>query len=83
LLGISQVRVNLDQVNGNKVTRLVYALADEVTFTESKTAADGCTGAGSPHGVEGINIEGQMDGCVVADVSEGHLDDAANTVTVS
>lgn len=83
LLGISQVRVHLDQVNGNEVARLVYALTDKVAFTESETAADGCAGAGSPHGVEGIDIKGQVDGSVVTDVSKGHLDDAANTVTAN
>lgn len=83
LLGISQVGVHLDQVNSNEVARLVHALADKVTLSESKTASDGCTGAGSPHGVKSIDIEGQVNGSVVTDVSESHLDDTANAVTVS
>jgi hypothetical protein len=83
LLSVGQLGVHLDQVDGDEVACLVHAFADEVTLAESEATADGCAGAGSPHGVEGIDVEGEVDGGVVANVSEGHLDDAANTVTVS
>mgnify|MGYP005988308413 CR=1 FL=1 len=80
-LGGGQAGVNLDQVNGNEAAGLVDRLADEVTLTQSQTTTDGGTGTGSPHGVEGVDVEGQVDGSVGTDVSEGHLDNAANTVT--
>lgn len=83
LLSVGQLGVHLDQVDGDEVAGLVHAFADEVTLAESQAAADGCAGARSPHGVEGIDVEGKVDGSVVANVSEGHLDDAANTVTMS
>lgn len=83
LLTICELRVHLDEVNGDKVSCLVHALADEISLAESQTAADGCAGAGCPHGVEGIDVKGQMDGGVVSDVSEGHLDNAADTMSVN
>jgi hypothetical protein len=58
LLTICELRVDLDEINGDRVTCLVHALADEITLAESQTAADGCAGAGCPHGVESIDVEG-------------------------
>lgn len=57
-------------------------LADEVALAEGEAAADGGAGAGSPLGVEGIDVKGQVDGGVVADVGEGHLHDATNSVPI-
>lgn len=80
LLGGGQAGVDLDQVNGDEVAGGVDRLADVVTLTQGQAAADGGAGAGSPHGVEGIDVKGQVDGGVGANVSEGHFDDAANAV---
>lgn len=61
----------------------MHTLADVVTLSQSQAASDGSAGAGSPHGVEGVDVEGQVDGGVRADVGEGHLDNAADTVAAS
>lgn len=79
-LGGRQAGVDLDQVNGHQVASAVDGLADVVTLTEGQTTTDGSASAGSPHGVEGIDVERQVDGGVVANVGKGHLHDAANTV---
>lgn len=82
LRAIGELGVHLDQVDGHEVAGLVNGLADVVTLAEGKATSDGSAGAGSPHGVEGVDVEGQVDGGVVANVGEGHLDDAANAVAV-
>lgn len=56
------------------------SFADVVTFAKGKAATDGSTGAGSPHGIKGIDIEGQVDGGVGTNVGEGHFDNATNAV---
>lgn len=76
-------RVNLDKIDGDQVARLVDALADVVALAESKATADGGAGAGSPGRVEGVNVEGQMDGGVGTNVGKGHLHDTANAVAVN
>lgn len=78
----SQLRVNLDEIDGNEAAGLVDGLADVVTLTEGQAAAHGGAGAGSPHGVEGVDVEGQVDGGVGANVGEGHFHDAADTVAI-
>lgn len=75
-----QAGVDLDQIHGNQVTRLVHALADEVTLAEGQTATHGRACAGRPLGVQGVDVKGQMDGRVVADVSERHVHHLADTV---
>lgn len=75
-----QAGVDLDQVHGDQVAGGVDALGDEVALAQGQAAADGRAGAGRPLGVEGVDVEGQMDRGVVADVGEGHLDDAADAV---
>lgn len=82
LVAVGELGVHLDQVDSHEVAGLVHSLADVVTLTEGEAASDRSASARSPHGVEGVDIEGQVDGGVAADVGEGHLDDAANTVAM-
>lgn len=56
------------------------ALGDVVALAEGEPAADGGARGGGPHGVEGVDVERQVDRGVVADVGEGHLHDAADAV---
>lgn len=79
-LGGSQAGVDLDQVDGDEVAGLVNRLADVVALAQGQTTTDGGAGGSSPGRVEGVNVEGQVDGGVGTDVGKGHLDDAANTV---
>lgn len=75
--------VDLDQVHGYQVARLVHAFADEVALAQGQSATHRGTGAGRPLGIQCINVKRQMDRRVVADVCQSHLDDPANTVPVS
>lgn len=59
----------------------MHALADEVALAQGQAAAHGGAGAGRPLGVQAVDVEGEMDGRVVADVGEGHFDNAADTVS--
>lgn len=77
----SKAGVHLDQVNGNQVASCVDRLADVVALTQGQASSDGSAGARSPHGVEGIHVERQVDGGVVANVGKGHLHDATNSVS--
>lgn len=60
----------------------MHALGDVVAFAEGEAAADGGAGAGGPLGVEGVDVEGEVDGGVGADVAEGEVHDAADAVPV-
>lgn len=80
VVGSRQGRVDLDKIDSDKASRLVYALADEVALAESETAADRGARGGSPHGIERVDVERKVDGGVVADVAEGHLHDATDAV---
>lgn len=77
-----QARVHLDQVHGHQVARLVHALADEVTLTQGQSSTDGGASAGGPLGVQRIDVKGEVNGSVVANVGQGHLDNTANSVAV-
>ncbi|KFZ03956.1 hypothetical protein V501_09274, partial [Pseudogymnoascus sp. VKM F-4519 (FW-2642)] len=66
----------------DEATSLVHALGDVVALAKGEAAADGGPGAGRPLGVEGVDIEGEVDGGVVADVGEGHFHDFADAVSV-
>lgn len=58
----------------------MYRFANIVALAESQTAAHGSASAGGPHGVEGVDVEGQVDWGVGTNVGKSHLDDAADTV---
>lgn len=77
-----KARVDLDQVQGNKTAGLVDAFSDEVSLTQSQTTTNGSAGAGCPHGVERVNVEGQVDGSVATDPTKSHVHDLANTVSI-
>lgn len=78
----NQARVDLDQVHGDQVARLVDALGDIVTLAQGQAATHGGAGTWGPLGVEGVDVEAEVDGGVVADVSKGHLHDATNAMSV-
>lgn len=77
-----QARVHFDQVHGHQVAGLVDTLTDEVALTQSQAATDWGTGAGSPLRVQRIDVEREVDGSIIANVSESHLDNATDAVTV-
>lgn len=76
-----QTRIHLDQIHRHQIARLVHTLADEVALAQGQTAAHGGAGAGRPLGVQAVDVEGEMDGSVVAYVGEGHFDNAADAVS--
>lgn len=82
MLAGHQAGVDLHQVHGDQVARLVDTLSDVVTLAQCQAAADGGACAGSPLRVEGVDIEAEVDGGVVANVGEGHLHDAADAMSV-
>lgn len=77
-----QAGVDLHQVHGDQVARLVHTLSDVVTLAQGQTAADRGARAGSPLRVEGVDIKAEVDGGVIANVGEGHLHDAADAMSV-
>nr|POE93675.1 hypothetical protein CFP56_19687 [Quercus suber] len=77
-----QAGVDLDEVEGDEAAGAVDALGDEVALAQGQAAADGGAGGGGPHGVEGVDVEGEVDGGVGADPGEGHVHDAADAVAV-
>ena len=78
--GRLQARVDLDQVHGHQAARLGHALADVVALAQRQAAAHGRAGAGRPLRIQRVDVEGQVDGRVGADVAERHLHDAADAV---
>lgn len=58
------------------------ALADEVALTQGQATTHRGTSAGCPLGVQRIDVEREVDGGIVANVSESHLDNATDTVTI-
>ncbi|KFZ04561.1 hypothetical protein V502_10059 [Pseudogymnoascus sp. VKM F-4520 (FW-2644)] len=61
-------RVHLNQVHRDQAPRLVHALGDVVALAQGEAAAHGGAGAGRPLGVERVDVEGEVDGGVGADV---------------
>lgn len=82
VLACHQAGVDLHQVHGDQVARLVHALGDVVTLAQRQAAADGGACAGGPLRVEGIDVKAEVDWGVVADVGEGHLHNATDAVSV-
>lgn len=72
--------VHLHQVHRHQATRVVQRLANVVALAEREPPAHGRAGRGRPHGVQGVDVEGEVDGGVGADVFRCHLDDAADAV---
>ena len=58
------------------------ALADEIALTQGQTTTHRGTSAGCPLGVQRIDIEREVDGGIIANVSESHLDHTTDTVTI-
>ena len=56
--------VNLDKVHCDKAPGLVNALSDVVAFAQGEAAAHGGAGARCPLRIEGVDVEGEMDGGV-------------------
>lgn len=60
----------------------MHALADEIALAQREAASHGGAGAGGPLRIQGVDVEGEMDGGVVANMGEGHFDDAADSVSI-
>lgn len=78
----NEFRVHLDKVHGDQVACLVDALGNVVALAQRQTTTNGCAGGGGPHGVKSVDIKGQVDGRVVANVGKGHFHNAANSVAI-
>lgn len=76
-----QARIDLDEVHGDEAAGLVHALGDVVALAEGEAAADGGAGAGGPLGVEGVDVEGEVDGRVGAEVAERERHNGADAVS--
>ncbi|KFY53514.1 hypothetical protein V496_07524, partial [Pseudogymnoascus sp. VKM F-4515 (FW-2607)] len=68
--------------DGQGGATLVHALGDEVALAQGEAAAHGGAGARCPLGVERVDVEGEVDGGVGADVGECHFHDLADAVSV-
>ena len=77
-----QTRIDLDEIHRDQLPALVDALGDVVALAEGQAAADGRPRGGCPLGVEGVDVEGEVDRGVGADVGEGELHDAPDAVAV-
>jgi hypothetical protein len=75
-----QTRVDFDQVDSYQAAGLMYALADKVTLPQRQTAANRCSRARRPHRVERIDVKGQVNRGIVADMCERHFDDTPDSV---
>ena len=60
----------------------MHALANEIALAKGESASHGGAGSGSPLRIQTVDIEGKMDGGIVADVAESHFDDAADSVSI-
>jgi len=60
----------------------MHALGDIIALAERQAAADGGAGAGGPLRIQGVDVEGEVDGGVGADVAEGEGHDVADAVSV-
>ena len=76
-----QAGVDLDEVERDQGTSLGDTLRNEISLAERQTTSNGCASAGCPHGVECIDVERQMDGCVAADPCQCHVHDLADAVS--
>jgi len=63
--------VNLHQVHRDQLSRFVHTFGDEVAFAQSQAAADRGTGADDEGGVEGVDVEGEVDWGFGTEVGEG------------
>lgn len=75
--------VDLDQVHGDEATGLVDALSDEVPLSQGETATNWSTGGWCDNWVKSVDVEGEVDWGVGADVGECHLHNASDTVSVN
>jgi hypothetical protein len=77
-----QARVHFDQIQGDQRSSFRNALADEVTLAESQSTSYSRSCAGRVHGVQRVNVEGQMDGCIAADPAQSHVHDLSNAMPI-
>ena len=82
MLASNQTGVDLYQVHGDQVTRLVDALGNVVALAQCQPAPNGGACAGSPLRVESVDVEAEVNWSVVAYVGEGHLHDATDAMSV-
>lgn len=59
----------------------MHSFTDEVSLTQRQSTTDWCTGTRCPLRIQRIDIEGQVNGGVVTDVSESHFNNATDTMT--
>jgi len=75
-----QARIDLHQIHSHETSSPMHALGDIIALTEGQAPAYGRAGAGGPLRVEGVDVEGEVDGGVGADVAEGHFHHATNPI---
>lgn len=76
-----QAGVDFDKIHRNQVSSLVNTLADEVAFSECQSPTHWGTSARRPLRVQSINIEGQMDGSIISNMSQRHLNHTTDSMT--
>ena len=77
----SHARVLTYQVHSDQTARLMHTLGDIIALAQRQAAADGGACAGRPLRIQAVDVEGQVDGRVGADVPERHFHHAADAVS--
>jgi hypothetical protein len=80
-LGI-QTGVYLDKIQRDELPSFGNALGDEVTLTQSQPTAYWSTGARCPHGIQSVDVEGEMNGRIASDPTQCHIHDFANAMPI-
>jgi hypothetical protein len=76
-----QCWIDLHQIHCDKTSALVNALCNEVSFSQCQASSNRCPSARSPHWIQRVDIEGEVNRRIVANVTKSHFHDSADTVS--
>ena len=76
-----QTGIDLDQIHGDQIACPMNTLTNEVSLAERQAPADWSSSAGRPLRVQRVDVEGQVDGGVASNVSQGHFDHASDSIS--
>jgi hypothetical protein len=64
------VGINLHEIHSDKLASLMHTLSNEVSFSKCQAAADGRASTEDKGRVESVDVEGEVDWCIGAEVGE-------------
>jgi hypothetical protein len=78
-----EARIDLHEIQGDQRSGLRNTFANEVALAQRKTTSYGGACAGSIDGIQCVDVEGEVDGCITTDPTECHVHDLADAVPIS